>query len=205
MTDDPEKAELRKKLAQAERRLRATQAEMAEIKQCVTNFEKAEAALMKFYARGPRTKKKSGRPGFWKSSGGLAFVEQVEEIAKERKCKIATAIRIARKKTLQRAERSKASGFTNDPAIARAARLAKLSDDALQARFQEARWYWLFMVDFDAWRQKQEKLNRDYDQALAALQKAPPKATVPDVSYDFSPWPSMSPRELAEKNPYDFS
>ena len=99
--------------------------------------EKAEAALMKFYKRGPHSKKKSGRPSFWKSPHGCFFVWEVETILEERKCKIATAIRTAKKNTIERGKRSKARGYT-DPIIARAARLAKLSDEQLQVRYQEA-------------------------------------------------------------------
>lgn len=139
MTDDSEKIELRKKIAQAERRLSAARAKTAEINRRIANFEKAEAALMKFYTRGPRTKKKSGRPGFWKSSHGFSFVLEVENIVKERKCKISTAIRAARKKTIQWSKQSKARGFSDHPAIARAVRLAKLTDEELQTRYQEAR------------------------------------------------------------------
>jgi hypothetical protein len=65
MTDNAEEiAELKKKIAQAERRA-------AEINQRMANLEKAKAALMKFHASGPRKKKKSGRPGFWKSPHGF--------------------------------------------------------------------------------------------------------------------------------------
>jgi len=107
MTDDSEKAELRKKIARAERRLWATRAEMAEFEQRVANFEKAEAALMKFYKRGPHSKKKSGRPSFWKSPHGCFFVWEVETILEERKCKIATAIRTAKKIQLNEASEAR--------------------------------------------------------------------------------------------------
>jgi hypothetical protein len=123
VTDDSEKIELRKKIAQAEKRLCAAQAKIAGINQRVANFEKAEAALMKFYTRGPHKKKKSGRPTFWKSPHGLFFVQEVERIAKERKCKTATAIRAARTATIRWAEQAEARGIKG-PVIARAARLA---------------------------------------------------------------------------------
>jgi len=174
MTDDSEKAELRKKIARAERRLWATRAEMAEFEQRVANFEKAEAALMKFYKRGPHSKKKSGRPSFWKSPHGCFFVWEVETILEERKCKIATAIRTAKKNTIERGKRSKARGYT-DPIIARAARLAKLSDEQLQVRYQEARRHWLFMVDPEAYQREEEALQCNLEQALRALEELAPK------------------------------
>jgi len=189
MTDDPEKAELRKRITQAEKRLWAYQAELTESqakltesKQRIANFEKAEAALMKFYRRGPHTKKKLGRPAFWKSYDGFSFVRQVEKVLKERKCRIVTAIRIAKKLTIERGKRSKARGYT-DPAIARAARLAKLSDEQLQVRYQEARKFWLPMVDPEAYEREREALERNFEQALAALQEV---AALKKNPYDFS-------------------
>jgi hypothetical protein len=181
VTDDSEKIELRKKIAQAEKRLCAAQAKIAGINQRVANFEKAEAALMKFYTRGPHKKKKSGRPTFWKSPHGLFFVQEVERIAKERKCKTATAIRAARTATIRWAEQAEARGIKG-PVIARAARLARLTDDAaLQSRYQEVRKFWLFLVDPEAYRREQEILEYNFQQALAALQEGPARNP-----YDFS-------------------
>jgi hypothetical protein len=87
-------------------RVGVAQAE-ANCKTAKADFRKAEAALHKFYATGPRKKKKSGRPGFWKSSDGLSFVWEVERLRKERRFKN-RAIRAAVKQIRQRSERAKA-------------------------------------------------------------------------------------------------
>jgi hypothetical protein len=88
MTDDPEKAELRKKLAQAERRLRATQAEMAEIKQRVANFEKAEAALMKFYVRDRAQKRSPADQAFGKARAALPSLSRSRKLRKNVSAKL---------------------------------------------------------------------------------------------------------------------
>jgi hypothetical protein len=109
-----------------------TELELAKIRQAETdcktaeaNFRKAEAALYKFYATGPRKKKKSGRPGFWKSQDGLFFVSEVERFRKERKFKT-RAITAALKQTKRWSELAKTYGI-NDPVIVRAARLEPIS------------------------------------------------------------------------------
>jgi len=78
MTDDSEKAELRKKIAQAEKRLLAYQevaakyqAEAAEINQRIAHLEKRQAALTRFYKRGPHSKKKFRPPRFLEESARL--------------------------------------------------------------------------------------------------------------------------------------
>ena len=185
-----EKAELTKKIAQAEKRLLSYQeeaakyqAEAAEINQRIAHLEKRQAALTRFYKRGPHSKKKSGRPGFWKSPHGCTFVLEVERIKQERKCKTATAIRVAKKELIQWGQQLSKTYSKDNPAIARAARLVRLTDDAaLQSRYQEARRYWLFMVDPEAYQREEEALQRNFERALQALQDAAPK-----------------------KNPYDFS
>jgi len=166
VTDESEKAELRKKIAQAEKRLWASQAELAEINQRIAHFEKAKAALSEFYRRGPRSKKKSGRPGFWKSPHGCSFVWEVERIKRERKCKTATAIRVAKKELIQWGQQLSKTYSKDNPAIALAARLVRLTDDAaLQSRYQEARRYWLFMVDPEAYQREEEALQRNFERA----------------------------------------
>jgi hypothetical protein len=84
--------------------LEITELELAKIRQaevdCKTaeaNFRKAEAALHKFYATGPRKKKKSGRPSSWKSPPGAFFVQEVEDLAKKRNWTKAKALRIVSK------------------------------------------------------------------------------------------------------------
>jgi hypothetical protein len=159
MTDDAEVIELRKKIAQAEKRLSENERLLseskqrtAETKQRLANLEKAKAALMKFYARGPHTKKKSGRPGFWVTPDGCSFVWEVERFKKKRKCKTAFAIIQVRKKTIRSANQLKARGIKS-PIIARAARLERLANDAsLRRGYEDARRFWLFMVDPEAYR-----------------------------------------------------
>jgi len=175
MTDEVEKAELKRKIAQAEKRIR--------------EMNKANSALMKFYAARPRPKKKSGRPGFWKSPAGCFFVEEVERIKKERNCKTATAIRAAKKNIIRWAKLIK-----DNTSIALAAKLVKLPDQELQIRYQEARKYWLFIVDPEADERELEALKRNFKQALAASQEAAPKKN----PYDFG-------LQAVKKNPYDFS
>jgi hypothetical protein len=160
---DPEIAELKRKVDQAEKRLR-------EINQCKANYEKAIAALNEFYARGPHPKKKSGRPGFWKGPHGCDFVLRVETIKKERKCKTATAIRAAKKEFIRWGQMAKAY---DKSAVLRAARLAMLTDDAaLQSRYQEARKYWLFVVDPETYEKEEQSLKRNVDEALSAWRKS---------------------------------
>jgi hypothetical protein len=64
-----------------------------------------------------------------------------------------------------------------------AARLAKLSDEQLQVRYQEARKFWLPMVDPEAYEREREALERNFEQALAALQEV---AALKKNPYDFS-------------------
>jgi hypothetical protein len=162
MTDDPEKAELIKKIALAESLAQADKLILAQMEQCAANFRKAEAALSKFYARGPRAKKRLGRPRFWKSPDGLSFVWEVERIKKERKCKTtATAIRAAKKQLIRQGQLSKTSEAV-------AARLAKLTDKELQIRYHDARNFWRFVVDPEAYNREREVLERNVDQALTA-------------------------------------
>jgi hypothetical protein len=195
MTDNAEEvAELKKKIAESKRRT-------AEINQRITNLKKAEAALMKFHASGPRKKKKSGRPSFWKSPQGLFFVIEVESFKKNHKCKkTAFAIREVRKKTIQRARRLKARGIKS-PDIATAERLQRLKiDAALQSRYQEARKFWLFMIDQEAYRQKEATLQYNCEQALAALEEQPTRN-----SYNYNAYNNYNPYNYNPRNPYDFS
>ena len=134
----------------------------------LANLKQAEAALMKFYASGPRKKQKAGRPSFWKSFDGFFFVQQVERIRKERKCKAAAAIRAAAKELIRWGEQGKAYGM-DKAGIARAARLAKLTDNELQVRYQEARKYWSFVVDSEAYEREREVLEHNFEEALRAL------------------------------------
>jgi hypothetical protein len=202
MTDDAEVIELRKKIAQAEKRLSENERLLseskqrtAETKQRLANLEKAKAALMKFYARGPHTKKKSGRPGFWVTPDGCSFVWEVERFKKKRKCKTAFAIIQVRKKTIRSANQLKARGIKS-PIIARAARLERLANDAsLRRGYEDARRFWLFMVDPEAYRQEEAALQYNFEQALAALQGGTPARNPLDFSRV----------EGRTRNPYDFS
>jgi hypothetical protein len=181
MTDEEEKAELKRKIAQAERRIQ--------------EMNKAKAALMKFYAARPREKKKPGRPSFWKGPAGSFFVLEVERIKKERKkCKTATATRVAKKNLIRLGQLFKTSGTGDSTSIALAAKLKLTNDQELQSRYQEARKYWLFIIDPEADERELESLKRNFEQALAALQEAAPKKN----PYDFG-------LQAVKKNPYDFS
>jgi hypothetical protein len=144
-------------------------------------MRQAEIALERFYAKGPHKKKKPGRPGFWKSPHGCFFVWEVERIKKERKYKTAAAIRKARKETIDWAKLAKAYGIKDHPVIARAATLAKQTNNELQVRYQEARKYWLFVIDPEAYRREQATLQYNFEQALAACKKGPHRSP-----YDFS-------------------
>jgi len=174
---DSEKAELRKRIILAEKRSSEYEAKTAEIKRRSAHFEKVKAALYKFYGSGPHPKKKPGRPSFWKSPHGLSFVWEVEKIVKERNKKLAPAIRAAVERTKRRAKRSQRYGSKN-PEIARAARLAEQTDEELQVRYQEARKYWLFVIDPEAYQREREILEDNFEQALLALQDTTPKSTV---------------------------
>src|SRR5262249_25437513 len=161
---DPELAELERNIAQAEMRLAVAEMRLAEMqkrrakaKQARLTFNKAKAALEKFNAKGPRKKKKSGRPSFWRGLEGLMFVSAVQKIIKERGCKTAAAIRVAARK------RREAWGNTGPVA----ARLTKaLKDRQLEVRYQEARRYWSYVIDPEH-QKKREALRRDLDQARA--------------------------------------
>jgi hypothetical protein len=157
--------------------------EFAKIRQDLmfAEMRQAETALERFYAKGPQQKKKSGAPAFWKSPHGCFFVREVERIKKERKCKTATAIRKARKETIEWAKLAKACGIKDHPVIARAATLAKQTDNELQVRYQEARKYWLFVIDPEAYRREQATLQYNFEQALAAYKKGPYRSP-----FDFS-------------------
>jgi hypothetical protein len=171
-----------------------TELELAKIRQaesdCKTaeaNFRKAETALHKFYATGPQKKKKSGRPGFWKSSHGVFFLQQVEDLAKKRNWTTAKALRNVNKQL----------GIdTTNPVIARAARLADQSFDELQVRYSEARSYWKFFIDPESSQRKQQSLERNFDEALSAWDKA---ATA--LRYLVR----ASLVRIGARNPYDFS
>jgi hypothetical protein len=178
-----------------------TELELAKIRQaevdCKTaeaNFRKAEAALHKFYATGPRKKKKSGRPSSWRSPHGLFFVQEVEDLAKKRNWTNAKALRIVSKQL------SKAYGTTNS-IIARAARLANqsrppLARGAIQVRYSEARRYWKFLIDPESYQKKEQSLQRNLDKALSAWGEA---ATA--LRYLVR----ASLVRIGARNPYDFS
>jgi hypothetical protein len=179
-----------------------TELELAKIRRaevdCKTaeaNFRKAEAALHKFYATGPRKKKKSGRPGFWKSPDGLFFVSEVERFRKERKFKT-RAITAALKQTKRWSELAKTYGTKSDPVIARAARLANQSHNELQVRYSEARRYWKFLIDPESDRREQQSLERNFDEALSAWDEA---ATA------LKNLVRTSLVRVGARNPYDFS
>jgi hypothetical protein len=171
--------------------LELAQAE-ADCKTAEANFRKAEAALHKFYAMGPRQKKKSGRPGFWKSEDGLSFVWEVERLRKERRFKI-RAIRAALKQIKQLREQAQACGEKDDPVIARAARLA---NSRLQVRYSEARRYWKFLIDPESHQREQESLERNCDEALSARDEA-----LTALKYLIR----ASLVRIGARNPYDFS
>jgi hypothetical protein len=173
-----------------------TELELAKIRQaevdCKTaeaNFRKAEHALHKFYATGPRKKKKSGRPSSWKSQHGAFFVRQVEDLAKKRNWTTAKALRIVSKQP------SKAYSTTN-PVIARAAKLANQSLDELQVRYSEARRYWKFLIDPESHQREEQSLERNFNEALSAWDEA---ATA--LRYLIR----ASLVRIGARNPYDFS
>ena len=158
---------------------RKIELEWAKIRQAETHYERAEAkarkalaALLKFYAKGPREKKKSGRPGFWKSRHGLFFVQEVERIARERQCKTVTAIKEARKATAERAKQAAKADGIKDPLIALAAILAKQSHEELQVRYQEARRYWLFLIDPESHQKQKQSLENNFNEANSSWTEA---------------------------------
>lgn len=63
-------------------------------------------------------------------------------------------------------------------------------DEAMQSRYQEARKYWLFMVDPEAYRQEEAALQYNLEQALAALEEQPARN-----SYNYNPY----------NNPYSYN
>jgi hypothetical protein len=178
-----------------EKELEITELELAKIRQAETdcktaeaNFRKAEAALHKFYATGPRKKKKSGRPSTWKSpQHGAFFVQQVEDLAKKRNWTTAKALRNV----------SKQLGIgTTNPVIARAARLASQSLDELQVRYSEARRYWKFLMDPESYQREEQSLQRNFEEAFSAWDEA---ATA--LRYLVR----ASLVRIGARNPYDFS
>jgi hypothetical protein len=73
-------------------------------------------------------KRKSGRPGIWKGSAGYWLVKTVEEIQEANgRCSLAQAIRKAVK---------------TDSVLKNYKPLRRISDRALQARYQQAAEYW---------------------------------------------------------------
>jgi hypothetical protein len=143
----------------------------AECNTAEANCRKAEAALHRFYTKQPHKKKKSGRPGFWKSPHGLFFVQEVDSVRKKQNCKIAFAIETVRRKTLKRSRWWQARRLQN-PIIERAARLMRLSGPALQVRYQEARRYWMFLIAPELHQKEEESLKRNLDEALSAWRAA---------------------------------
>jgi hypothetical protein len=141
----------------------------ADYKAAEAKTRKAEAALQKFYANGPHKKKKSGRPSFWKSPQGLFFVMEVDDIRKDRNCKITKAIKSVRNKTIQRTKWCQADGLKGPVA---AATLAKLPDDQLPVRYQEARRYWSFLIDPESHQREEQSLKRNFDEAFSAWSAA---------------------------------
>jgi hypothetical protein len=168
----------------------------AECNTAEANVRKAEAALQKFRTKQPHEKKKSGRPGFWKSPHGLFFVQEVDRVRKKRNGKIASAIRIVRTKTFQRSRWCQARGL-RDPIIEqRAARLMRLSGPALQVRYQEARRYWMFLIAPELHQKEEESLKRNFDEALSAWGAA---------STAWRKLGEACPNITLTRNPYDFS
>ena len=170
--------------------LEITELELAKIRQAKvdcktaeTNFRKAEAALHKFYATGPRKKKKSGRPGFWRSSDGLSFVLEVERLRKERRFKN-RAIRTTLKQTKQWSELAKACG------------IKELAKSHIQVRYSEARGYWKFLIDPESYQKEEQSLQHNFDEALSAWGEA-----VTALRYLIR----AALVRIGTRNPYDFS
>jgi hypothetical protein len=133
MTLDPE--ELRARLPRARTRREARRIE----------FERAAERYMKFVKRRqPRTlgrpkdlydleryqgaKAKSGRPGLWRGPAGYLLLLSVEKMQlKDRRRSLAQAIRVAIK---------------TDPALKDFEAMHRLSDRALQARYEQAADFW---------------------------------------------------------------
>jgi len=167
--------------------LRIIEMKFAEMRQAEANFRKAEAVLQKFYAKGPKQKEKSGRPPFWKSFHGLFFVKEVDDFAKKRKsCKVAFAIKTVKNRWCQ-------SGLKD---LITVATLAKLSHEASQVRYQEARQYWLFLLDPESYQKKEQSLQRNVDEALSAW-----GAATTALKYVVR----ASQVRIGARNPYDFS
>jgi hypothetical protein len=140
--------------------LRTIELKHAEAQQALAKLIQANAALQRFWAKGPRPRKKSGRPPFWKSRHGLLFVREVDDFAHERNCKVAFAIKTIRDRWCR-------SGSCVEKSVKVA--LEKPSHEALQVRYQEARQYWLFVLDLESYRQQDQSLQRNFDEASAAL------------------------------------
>ena len=108
-----------------------------QIRRVKAEFDDAVAESRRLYAKleklkGPRQKIKSGRPSIWKGHEGGYLVLAVEEILAKhkengRRPSLADAIRWAVK---------------TDPVLQRTKAICRLTDRALQARYQQAADYW---------------------------------------------------------------
>jgi len=181
--------------------------ELAKIRQakgdCKTaeaNFRKAEAALQKLYATGPRQKKKSGRPSFWKSQDGLFFVWEVEGLRKERRFKN-RAIRAALKQAKKRSEMVKAYGIKDSVIARESAILANQSH--LQVRYSEARRYWKFLIDPESYQREEQSLQRNFNEALSAWNEALSAWGEAVTALRYLVRASLV--RIGARNPYDFS
>jgi hypothetical protein len=164
--------------------LRTIDLKLAEMRQAEARFNEAETALQKFYAKGPQQKKKSGRPPFWKSFHGLFFVKEVDDIVKEKNCKITFAIQILKKKRWRALD------------SVSAATLAKQKDDELPVRYTEARKFWSFLLNPEAYQKEEESLRRNLREAATVWAEA---ATA--LKYLVR----TSLVRIGARNPYDFS
>jgi len=166
----------------------------AEFNRAEANFRNAEAALHAFRIKQPHEKKKSGRPGFWKSPHGLFFVQEVDRVRKKRNCKIAFAIDVVKKKTLQMSRWRQAHSLQNPYMEKTAATLARLSRSALQVRYQEARRYWRFVLAPELHQEEEDSVHRNFDEALSAWRAAS------------TAWRHIiDEHSTLTRNPYDFS
>ena len=158
---------------------------VAQLNQAEEACKKAVAALNRFDAKGPHSKKKSGRPGFWKSPEGALFVQEVDYIVEEckkrgRNISLKAAIEEVRKKTSELSKWAKTDDGLNRSLSARVARLGNLRGRGAEVRYQEAKRYWRFSLNPDEHEKEREILERKVRESLAV-------------------WRSLT------RNPYDFT
>jgi hypothetical protein len=167
--------------------LRTLELKLAEMRQAEAKFNEADAALQKFHAKGPQLKKKSGRPPFWKSFHGLFFVKEVDEFAEKGKSKVAFAAKVVRDRWCK-------PHSPEDPSTI--ATLAKQTHEELQVRYQEARNFWLFLLNREAYQKEEESLRNNRNEAYTAWVEA-----ITSLRYLIR---ALRVR-IGARNPYDFS